>query len=210
MALRYIAIEGPIGVGKTTLAQKLALEFGSSLLLERPEDNPFLPRFYRDPTAALPTQLTFLLQRAGQIEWLHQPDLFAQSWVADFMFDKDALFAELTLTHADYPLYRSVFERLIQDLPQPDCVIYLTAPVETLLARIVSRGRDYESAIAPEYLIQLAQAYGRYFSQYAAAPVIEADTMALDFVGNDEHYRQLLQALQAPTGYKRLPAVTLL
>ncbi len=208
---RYIAIEGPIGVGKTTLARRLAADLQCRLLLERPEDNPFLERFYRDPASgALPAQLTFLMQRAGQAEQLHQHELFSQGCIADFMFDKDRLFAELTLGHADFALYLGVFERLAWNVPPPDRVIYLTAPVEVLIERIARRGRLYEEAIGVDYLVSLSQAYGRYFRSYGQAPVIEIDTAAFDFVNDEAHYGQLLAALSQPHPYLQLPQAHLL
>jgi deoxyadenosine/deoxycytidine kinase len=209
--MSYIAIEGPIGVGKTTLARQLANDLGASLLLERPEDNPFLPRFYREPASgALPAQLTFLLQRAGQAEQLQQRDLFADDCVADFLFDKDRLFAQLTLNHADYALYLQVFERLAWDVPPPDCVIYLTAPVQTLHERIASRGRDYEAGISGSYLADLSALYGEYFRNYTVAPVIEIDTSRFDFVNEPSHYAELRAALARPLPYAQLPAGLLL
>jgi deoxyadenosine/deoxycytidine kinase len=203
---RYIAIEGPIGVGKTTLARRLAADLQCRLLLERPEDNPFLERFYRDPVSgALPAQLTFLMQRAGQAEQLHQHELFSEGCVADFMFDKDRLFAELTLGHADFALYLGVFERLAWNVPAPDRVIYLTAPVDVLIERIARRGRSYEESIGADYLVPLSQAYGRYFRGYSQAPVIEIDTAAFDFVNDETHYQQLLAALEQAPAYLQLP-----
>lgn len=209
--MSYIAVEGPIGVGKTTLARQLAHDLGASLLLERPEDNPFLPRFYREPASgALPAQLTFLLQRAGQAEQLQQRDLFADDCIADFLFDKDRLFAQLTLAHADYALYLQVFERLTWDVPSPDCVIYLTAPIQILHERIANRGRDYETAISSQYLTDLSALYGQYFRNYAAAPVIEIDNSRFDWVNNPSHYTELRVALEKRSPYTQLPAGLLL
>jgi deoxyguanosine kinase len=206
----YVAIEGTIGVGKTTLAHRLAHSLGSRLLLEKPEANPLLPRFYRDPArVALPTQLTFLMQRAGQVEELQQGDLFEQSWVADFLFDKDRLFAELTLSRVDFELYLSVFERLAMDVPMPDCVIHLQAPLPTLLHRIEKRGRDYESGIDPDYLTRLSEAYGRWFVTPRAARLIEIDTESLDLLGDDAHYELLLAALADDAPRQRLAASSL-
>lgn len=204
--MRYYAIEGPIGAGKSTLARLLAAELGFELLLERPEDNPFLPRYYRDPASgALPAQLTFLLQRAGQAEQLQQPDLFARGCVADFLFDKDRLFAQLTLNHADFELYLRVFERLAWNLPPPDAVIHLTAPTDLLLQRIARRGRDYETTIEAAYLEQLSAAYRRHFRAYTQAPVIEIDTAGFDFVGNPADFRELLAVLEQGGAGQRLP-----
>jgi deoxyguanosine kinase len=207
----FIAIEGVIGAGKTTLARKLAASLDANLLLEQPDENPFLPRFYRDPdSAAFSTQLTFLLQRAGQVERLQQRDLFTSTWVADFMFDKDRLFAELTLGAHDFALYDDVFQRLSLELPKPDCIIHLVGPVDLLLARIAERGRDYEAGISPQYLERLAAAYGRYFRTAVAPRTIEIDTALFDFVGSEADYRALLQALDGDSPFVQLPGGALL
>lgn len=207
----YIAIEGVIGAGKTTLARKLAASLGATLLLEQPDENPFLPRFYRDPAGtAFSTQMTFLLQRAGQVEQLAQRDLFSSQFVADFMFYKDRLFAELTLSACDLALYARVFERLSFELPQPDRLIYLTAPVDVLLSRIAHRGRDYEMPIEASYLEALSAAYARWFRRSAHTPVIEVDTSRIDLVGSQADYAALLGALETDASFVQLPGSALL
>ncbi len=193
----YIVVEGPIGVGKTSLARRLADSFGSELLLEDAADNPFLERFYRNPRqAALPTQLFFLLQRARQMQDLRQGDMFQAVRVADFLIEKDRLFAQLTLDEQEYLLYEQVYAHLTLDAPVPDLVIYLQAPVEVLLNRIAKRGIRYEQHIDAAYLERLSQGYTRFFHDYDAAPLLIVNATHVDLVNSDAAYQELLAQIQ--------------
>jgi deoxyadenosine/deoxycytidine kinase len=189
---RFIVVEGPIGVGKTSLARRLATSFGSELVLEQPQENPFLERFYRNPSSgALPAQLFFLFQRAKQLEDIRQQDLFDVVRVADYLLDKDRLFAGLTLDREELALYEQVHARLAVEAPLPDLVIYLQAPVDVLLERIGRRGIRYEQGMDRGYLERLAEAYARYFHAYDAAPLLIVNAAEVDFVSNDGDYEQL-------------------
>lgn len=193
---RYIAIEGPIGVGKTSLARRLADSLQAELLLEQPETNPFLERFYRDPRgASLPTQLFFLFQRVQQIEQLRQSDIFAETRISDFLLDKDRLFAEINLDQAELALYAKVAASIGIDAPAPDLVVYLQAPVDTLLFRIARRGIDFEQRIGRRYLERLTEAYARFFHDYAAAPLLIVNAAVIDPVHNDAHFGLLLEQI---------------
>jgi deoxyguanosine kinase len=196
---RYIVIEGPIGVGKTSLARRLAEVSGADLVLESAEDNPFLERFYRSPrTGAFPAQLFFLFQRARQMQQLRQSDLFAPVRVADFLLEKDRLFARVTLDDEEYALYEQVYERLSIDAPVPDLVVYLQAPVEALQERIARRGIRYEQGMEREYLERLVDAYTRFFHLYDATPLLIVNAGDVDFIGNDEHFSQLQAEITRP------------
>jgi deoxyguanosine kinase len=196
-AYRYIVVEGPIGVGKTSLARRLAHSFGSELILEQAGENPFLERFYRNPrAAALQTQLFFLFQRTRQLEDIRQHDLFDTVRVADYLLDKDRLFARLTLDEEEFALYEQVYSRLAVDAPVPDLVIYLQAPVDVLLERIERRGIRYEQHIERAYLERLQEAYARFFHDYEASPLLIVNAAQADFVGNELDYTQLLDQVR--------------
>lgn len=191
---RYVVVEGPIGVGKTSLARRLAKSFGSELVLEQGDENPFLERFYRNPrAAAFQTQLYFLFQRARQLQDLRQADLFERVRVADYLLDKDRLFARLTLDDEELALYEQVYERLAIDAPVPDLVVYLQAPVEVLLERIARRGIQYEQVIERRYLERLVESYSRFFLEYDVAPVLIVNASEIDLVGSDADYSSLLR-----------------
>jgi deoxyadenosine/deoxycytidine kinase len=194
---RYIVIEGPIGVGKTSLARRLAGTLEAQLVLEQDAQNPFLERFYKNPkSGALPAQLFFLFQRAQQLGALQQQDLFAPRRVADYLFEKDRLFAGLTLDQAEMALYEQVASRLAVDPPKPDLVVYLQAPVETLLQRIARRGIGYENAIDAIYLTRLNDAYARFFHEFDAAPLLIVNAASIDPVQNQADYDELVGAIR--------------
>ena len=202
--LKYIVVEGPIGVGKTSLAQRFADEFGSSLLLEHVEDNPFLERFYQNPReAALSTQLYFLLRRTKQLQEFKQTDIFSPVRVADFLIEKDRLFAQVTLNASEYELYEQVYSHLTIDAPKPDLVVYLQAPVEVLIQRIRKRGRGYERLIEAAYLEQLNDSYAKFFYDYEDAPCLIVNASDIDFINNEKDYEQLLQEVLNTEAGKR-------
>jgi len=193
---RYIAIEGPIGVGKTTLAKNLAKTFGYETLLEPVDDNPFLERFYQDRKAnALPTQLHFLFQRAKQLQEIRQQDLFEPLRIADFLMAKDRLFAQVTLDDDEFRLYQQVYDQLTLETATPDIVVYLQAPAETLYERVRKRGNPVEKSIDLDYLQALNDAYTQFFHYYNESPLLIVNASDIDLVGNPDHYKQFVDVL---------------
>jgi deoxyguanosine kinase len=194
---RFIAVEGPIGVGKTSLARRLATSLSAQAVLEEAAQNPFLERFYKNPRAgALPAQLYFLLQRAQQLAALKQADLFVPVRVADYLLEKDRLFARVTLDDAEYALYEQLYARLDIQIPKPDLVVYLQAPVDVLLERIVRRGVAYEQYIDRGYLERLNEAYARFFHEFDAAPLLIVNAASIDPISNQHDYDELLAAVK--------------
>jgi len=193
---RYLVVEGPICVGKTSLAMRLAKTFGGELMLERAEENPFLERFYRDrKNAALPTQLSFLFQRARQLQQLRQGDIFQPTRIADFLLEKDPLFASLNLDDEELKLYEQVYQHLTLDAPRPDLVIYLQAPVDVLSQRIVRRGIGYERYIQQEYLARVVDAYARFFYHYASSPLLIVNAAGINPVESEMDYELLVKEI---------------
>lgn len=198
---RHIVVEGPIGAGKTSLARRLAERFGAQTVLEDPQANPFLERFYKDSARyALPTQLFFLFQRVHQLRDLAQRDLFESAAVGDFLLEKDPLFARLTLSDDELALYRQIYDSLEPQAPTPDLVIYLQAQPDTLVERILRRGIATESAISEEYLRALVDAYSRFFHHYDSAPLLIVNTEHLNPIDNDADLELLLQHLASMRG----------
>ena len=198
---RYIVVEGPIGAGKTSLARVMGERSGSSLLLEEPDANPFLPGFYQDRARyALPTQLYFLFQRARQVRALSQSDLFSTVTISDFMLEKDPLFARVTLSDDELTLYDQVYASLKPQAPTPDLVIYLQASPQTLVDRVRRRAVPYERGIPDEYLVQLAETYARFFYRYEAAPVLIVNSDRLNFVDQPGDFDLLLHRIHAMRG----------
>jgi deoxyadenosine/deoxycytidine kinase len=201
---RYIVVEGPIGVGKTSLARRLAKSFDAELILEAVDENPFLERFYRSGrSVALPAQLFFLFQRARQIEALRQSDLFSPIRIADFHLDKDRLFAETNLDTEELSLYNQISDKLDIDAPVPDLVVYLQASVDALMQRISRRGVPYERAIDRQYLEKLTEAYAQYFHSYDDGPLLIVNASSIDPVHNDDDYEQLYEQIRRPSGGRR-------
>jgi deoxyadenosine/deoxycytidine kinase len=192
----FIAIEGPIGVGKTTLAKKLAASFNYQTLLEEAQENPFLEKFYRNrQQAALATQLFFLFQRTQKIQDMRQADIFQPVRVADFLIEKDPLFARINLERDELQLYEKVYQQLTIDAPTPDLVIYLQASTDVLLARIENRGIPCEQAISRDYLERLNEVYSEFFLYYDGAPLLIVNASEIDLVNGSGDYLHLVDYL---------------
>jgi len=194
---RYIAIEGPIGVGKTSLATLLAKELKARLILEKPEENPFLPQFYRDRKSyAFQTQVFFLLSRFQQQKEIAQLDLFNQVTLSDYLFAKDRIFASLNLSNDELALYEQLYDLLRDQIPTPDLVVFLQAKAEVLLHRIKTRNIPYEKEIDLNYLQELVEAYNYYFFHYDRSPLLVIDTSEIDFVNRKEDFTQLVREIE--------------
>ncbi len=190
---KYVVVEGPIGVGKTTLTRRLAENLQAQTLLELPQENPFLERFYRDPARyALPAQMFFLFQRMNQLRGLAQTDLFDARIVSDFLLDKDQLFARLTLDDDELNLYQQLYDHLRPQVPVPDLVIYLQAQPETLIERVRKRGVPMEAGLSEVYLYRLCESYSRFFYHYDASPLLIVNTERLNPIERDDDFTLLL------------------
>lgn len=197
--LRYLAIEGVIGVGKTSLARKLAERFNAKLVLEKHEENPFLEDFYRDPQRyAFQTQLFFLLSRFRQQEEIPQTDLFHDLVISDYIFAKDRIFATLNLDDRELWLYDRVASLLEKEVPTPDLVVYLQSSPERLMANIRKRNRPYERNISEEYIRSLCEAYNQYFFHYHQSPLLVVNTTEIDFVNREEDFEDLVREIMRP------------
>ena len=195
---KYIAVEGPIGVGKTTLANKIAETFNYDIFLEQPAENPFLKNFYRNPNqSALATQLFFLFQRMQQIQDLKQRSLFESVSVSDFLIEKDKLFAEVTLNKEEIDLYNKIYDHITIEAPIPDLVIYLQAPVSVLKERISKRGNINEQYMTIDYLERLNDAYSRFFLNYNASPLLIINAAEIDLESNERDYENLITKIMS-------------
>jgi deoxyguanosine kinase len=200
-ASRYIAIEGPIGVGKTALARRLADSLSADLILEELDANPFLERFYRDGrSAALPAQMFFLFARARQIEQMRQPDLFSNVRISDYLFTRDRLFAELNLDSEELKLYEQIADNLAVEAPVPDLVIYLQTSVDAIMQRLLRRNLPFDRYVERSYLERLTDAYSRFFHNYDDGPLLIVNASQIDPVNNDADYKQLFQQIERTTG----------
>ena len=199
--ISYIAIEGPIGVGKTSLAELLAAEFNGTTLIEEVDTNPFLPKFYEDiKKYSFQTQLFFLVSRFQQQKNMFQQDLFSSTVVSDYLFAKDRIFAYMNLSEDELGLYEQVYRLLDTRIPRPDLVLYLQASTDTLLARIKKRNKDFEQNIGERYLEQLVEAYNRYFFYYSETPLLIINTTDIDFVNDQEDLTNLVKEIRSMKG----------
>ncbi len=197
--IRHIAIEGVIGAGKTTLGQMLAQRLGARLVLEQFEQNPFLPRFYEDPEHyAFQTQIFFLLSRYKQQQELFQADLFHSHIVTDYIFEKDKIFAYLTLQDEELKLYETLLSSIEKNIPQPDLVVYLQSSVERLMTNIKKRNRKIEENMSEDYIRELNEAYNYFFFRYKSTPLLIVKATDIDFVNNPDDFEELLEQIQRP------------
>ena len=198
---RFIVVEGPIGVGKTSLAQMLAARMDARILLERADENPFLRDFYTGMEKyAFQTQVFFLLSRWRQQQDLFQTNLFYQNLVSDYLFEKDRLFAELTLAPAELTLYNQIYDQIVDRLVTPDLLVYLYAPVDRLIRRINKRALSYEAAMKPEYLEDVVRSYNHFFFNYRETPLLMVNTGQIDFVENEDDFTELFNKIQSIKG----------
>ncbi len=205
-SIRYIAIEGVIGAGKTSLASLLTERLSGNLVCEKFEENPFLPKFYDDPERfAFQTQIFFLLSRYKQQQQLYQTDLFHRFLVSDYIFDKDKIFAYLTLADDELKLYESLIQSIEHNIPTPDIVVYIQSSVDRLMSNIKRRGRDMEKNMEEQYIRDLNEAYNYFFFRYKAAPLLIVNASNIDFVNNKDHFEELVyeifRANKAPVEY---------
>jgi len=202
--VRYIAVEGPIGVGKSALAELLAQRLNGRLVKEVVEENPFLEKFYQDVRSyAFQTQVFFLLARHKQLKELAQAELFTEVVVSDYLFDKDRIFASMNLTEHELALYERLYEFVRPEIPTPQLVVYLQARTEVLMARIRQRDRPFERDLDPAYLEALANLYNAFFLHYEAAPLLIVNTDRLDFVANRDEFEELFKEIQNTTAGRR-------
>lgn len=197
--IRYIAIEGVIGAGKTSLAQMLSEKLSGNLIMEKFEENPFLPKFYDDNERfAFQTQIFFLLSRYKQQQQLYQTDLFHRFLISDYIFEKDKIFAYLTLADDELKLYETLIQSIEHNIPTPDIVVYIQSSVERLMSNIKKRGRDMEKNMSEQYIRDLNEAYNYFFFRYKAAPLLIVNASNIDFVNNNAHFEELVYEIFRP------------
>ncbi|MBO69069.1 MAG: deoxynucleoside kinase [Acidiferrobacteraceae bacterium] len=194
--LGYLVVEGPTGVGKNRLARRLSTTFGSGLILEQSDENPFLERFYLDRHKyALPTQLSFLFDRIRRLDQLRQVDMFHRHWIVNFFLERDLLFAELVLDFDEFQLYRHVYDKLAPKITPPGLIVFLQAEVSTLEGRLQARRRPDGFSVPRDHLAEVVDSYTRFFLQYNSAPILIVNTEGVDFINREEDYRQLVEYL---------------